>query len=198
MNYSIQFEFVNTPCMHVSARKKTLKHQLFCVSDGIVLFKIGKHEYAVEKGQYFWVPADCLVSITSLPMAKYSKIELSQRLTDPFVNQVGYVLEVPIIKNAIDLLENTGLDSDYKNILLQVIKYEVLRIEPKLTITTLSQQIAQGSTQISKENRMALKLREARKSILSGKNKTMIAKEVFSMNLEQFDQFCHVILGNKL
>ncbi|MDV7103434.1 AraC family ligand binding domain-containing protein [Vibrio sp. TH_r3] len=198
MNYSIQFEFVNTPYLSISARKKTLKHQLYCVFDGIVLFKIGKHEYAVGPGQYFWIPANCLVSITSLPMAKYSKVELSQRLIAPFVTIPGYVSEKPIIKNALDLLRDIDLDLDYRNVLLQVIKYELLHIEPKLTITKLSQEMTLGGAKISKENNMALKLREARKSILSGKNKTTVAKEIFSMNSEEFDQFCQIILGTKL
>lgn len=198
MNYSIQFELINNPFMSISARKKTLKHQLFYLSSGILLVKIGKHEYAVESGQYFWIPANCLVSITAFPLSKYSKVEISQRLNEPFATQAGYVSVHSIVTNAFELLAKTNLAADYKKVLLQVIKHEATNIKPKLTITDLSQSIAQCRSQISKENSMALKLREARKSILSGQNKSSIAQQAFNMDIDEFDVLCQAILGERL
>lgn len=64
MNYAIQSETRHYPYLEVSARKRALKHSLIRVEQGLLLFRLGKHEYAVEKGQTLWIPFDCLCGLT--------------------------------------------------------------------------------------------------------------------------------------
>ncbi len=53
MNYAIQSETRHYPYLEVSARKRALKHSLIRVEQGLLLFRLGKHEYAVEKVKRF-------------------------------------------------------------------------------------------------------------------------------------------------
>ena len=70
MNYATSFESKYYPFLLCTPRKKTLKHQLIRVTDGLVLIRLGKIEYAVEPGQEFWLPFDTLTSLTFTPQSE--------------------------------------------------------------------------------------------------------------------------------
>jgi len=202
MNYSIQFKNTDHPFLSISSRKKTLKHKLISVTKGIVLVKVGKNEYAVKTGHYFWIPADCLVSITVFPLSIVSQVEFSQRLPDPFEQKIGHVNVSSMVQNAFTLLEQSSTKKNYAQILLQVIRYELTNITPQLTMCTLSQQFNNWSPKndsgLDVEINLSLKLREARKNILSGMNPEHVAKTLFNLPLSQFNILCELGLGVKL
>ncbi|MDF4535615.1 AraC family transcriptional regulator, partial [Vibrio parahaemolyticus] len=80
MNYAIQSETRHYPYLEVSARKRALKHSLIRVEQGLLLFRLGKHEYAVEKGQTLWIPFDCLCGLTFFPDTHITPVDFSLRL----------------------------------------------------------------------------------------------------------------------
>lgn len=190
MNYSIQFENTNHHHIAVTPRKKALKHSLLTVTQGVVLIKIGKNEFAVESGQYFWIPADCLVSITFLAQSIVSTVTFSQRLSDPFTHSVGYVKTNDIAVNAFHLLSEVPSNVEYHKVLLEVVRHEVRNIQPKLTTNSLSQQfnswLPDNNAGLNAEVHLSLKLREARKRLLSGQKTEQVASEVFNLSTEEF------------
>lgn len=190
MNYSIQFENTTHSHITVTPRKKALKHSLLTVTQGIALIKVGKNEYAVESGQYFWVPADCLVSTTFLVHSSVSIVTFSQRLSDPFTNTVGYIEASDITVNTFKLLSTNSIDVEYQKILLEVVRHEMKTIQPKLTMNDLNQQfntwLPHNNSGLTAEIHLSLKLREARKRLLSGQKTEQVASSIFHTSCEDF------------
>jgi len=202
MNYSIQFENIAHPYITISSRRKTLKHSLMTVTKGTILIKVGKNEYAVEPGQYFWIPADCLVSTTFFALSTVSTIAFSQRLADSFTNKVGFVEASTITQNAFSLLAGSSLDNDYHQVLLQVVRHEVKNNKPQLLMSQLSQQFnawtPDNNTGLDAETHFSLKLREARKRVLSGKKPDQVALELFDVSQQEFSALCEFGFGASL
>lgn len=199
MNYSIEFTNVTHSFLTVSPRKKTLKNELFTSYAGNVLVKIGKKEYAVEQGQYFWIPANCLVSTTYLPGAAISSISFSQRLPDQFSTNVGYVNSNEIVIDSFNLLSKQTTDKEYSAVLQQVIRHEMRNTSVQLKMSALSQQFNNWSetnkADLSSEVNLLLLLREARKRILSGKKPEQVATELFGLSLDEFNSLYKSGLG---
>ncbi|MFC1235346.1 AraC family transcriptional regulator [Vibrio sp. F74] len=202
MNYSIQFENIAHPYITISSRRKTLKYSLMTVTQGTILIKVGKNEYAVEPGQYFWIPADCLVSTTFFPLSNVSTIAFSQRLADSFTNKVGFVEASDITENAFSLLMDSSLDNDYHQVLLQVVRHEVKNTKPQLLMNQLSQKFnawaPNNNAGLDAEIHFSLKLREARKRVLSGKKPEQVALELFDVSQQEFAGLCEFGFGASL
>ncbi|HDM8137099.1 AraC family transcriptional regulator [Vibrio harveyi] len=202
MNYAIEFHDANYPFLNVAARKKALKHSLLSVVEGLAIIKLGKHEYAIEPGQHFWIPQGCLSSLTFLPNTRVTRCDFSVRLTDAFAQQAGYV-KLPVLLSAlIEKLVMTKAHSEHQLDLLAVVKHEVLTLKPMLTSSALTDSINKWKpgceSQISIELCLVLTLREARKMKLSGKKQADIVAKLFNDNEEEYEQLCFLVFGEAL
>lgn len=208
MNYAIQSETCLFPYLESTSRKRAVKHSLIHVEHGLVLVKLGKHEYAIEPGQALWLPIDCLCSLTFFPETRVQRIDFSVRLRDQFPHQAGLIQHSELslaVLNRLRQLDNTGQNRDEVEVyphLLQVIKSEVQNFEPKLIDCALNQALARWSpadhTGISNEQHLALLVREAMKRRLSGGKEEQIVTELFSGNTGQYQQMCQIVLGKTL
>ncbi|MBR9788336.1 MAG: AraC family transcriptional regulator [Vibrionaceae bacterium] len=202
MNYAIEFHDTNYPFLNVTARKKALKHSLLSVIEGLVIIKLGKHEYAIEPGQFFWIPQGCLSSLTFLPNTRVHCCNFSVRLSDDFSQQAGFIKPSVLLKALLDKLSTVESRSDVQLDLLAVIKHEVGTISPTLASSTLSKAINQWKpgceVSISRELCLVLTLREARKMKLSGKKEADIVEALFAGNCEEYEQLCFLVFGEPL
>ncbi len=202
MNYAIEFHDTHYPFLTVTARKKTLKHSLLSVVEGLVIIKLGKHEYAIESGQYFWIPQGCLSSLTFLPNSRVHRCDFSVRLNDGFTQQAGFVKPSMLLKALVEKLATVEARSDIQLDLLAVIKHEVLTLSPILSSSALSKAINQWQPgcerTISRELCLVLTLRKARKMKLSGKKEAEIIDELFAGNREEYKQLCLLVFGEAL
>ncbi len=163
---------------------------------------MGKHEYAIEPGQHFWIPQGCLSSLTFLPNTRVTRCDFSVRLTDAFAQQAGYV-KLPVLLSAlIEKLVMTKARSEHQLDLLAVVKHEVLTLKPMLTSSALTDSINKWKpgceSQISIELCLVLTLREARKMKLSGKKQADIVAKLFNDNEEEYEQLCFLVFGEAL
>ncbi len=202
MNYSIQFETCSYPYLEVTPRKRTTKHSLIKVDNGMALFKLGKQEYAVEAGQAIWVPLECLCSVSFFPNTQISRVDFSVRLRDRFPHQAGFITLSDLSLALLTRLAKCQPNEEVYTHLLQVLKDEVKSVEPELIENALSQQLTQWNPNLSdactKEQHIVLLVREAMKRKLSGKKPQIIIDELFAGNTEQFEQMCHLVLGRNL
>jgi hypothetical protein len=202
MNYAIEFHDANYPFLNVTARKKALKHSLLTVVEGLAIIKLGKREYAIEPGQYFWIPQGCLSSLTFLPNTRVRRCDFSIRLAEGFSQQAGYIKPSVLLKALMDKLPSVEARSDIQLNLLAVVKHEVLTISATLSSSALSKAINQWQpgcdASISIELCLVLTLREARKMKLSGKKQAEIVAELFAGNSEEYEQLCFLVFGETL
>ncbi|MFV8456370.1 AraC family transcriptional regulator [Vibrio owensii] len=202
MNYAIEFHDANYPFLNVAARKKALKHSLLSVVEGLAIIKLGKHEYAIEPGQYFWIPQGCLSSLTFLPNTRVTRCDFSVRLTDAFAQQAGYVKPSALLSALIEKLVTTKARSEHQMDLLAVARHEVLTLKPMLTSSPLTDSINKWKpgcdSSISIELCLVLTLREARKMKLSGKKQADIVARLFNNNDEEYEQLCFLVFGEAL
>ncbi|MGP8306024.1 AraC family transcriptional regulator [Vibrio sp. YIC-376] len=202
MNYAIEFHDANYPFLNVAARKKALKHSLLSVVEGLAIIKLGKQEYAIEPGQYFWIPQGCLSSLTFLPNTRVHRCDFSVRLSDNFSHQAGFVKPSALLNALMYKLPSAETRSDIQLDLLAVVKHEVLTVRPTLSSSALSKAInlwkPECEVSISRELCLVLTLREARKMKLSGKKDTDIVEELFAGNSEEYEQLCFLVFGDAL
>ncbi|HDM8231559.1 TPA: AraC family transcriptional regulator [Vibrio campbellii] len=202
MNYAIEFHDANYPFLNVAARKKALKHSLLSVVEGLAIIKLGKHEYAIEPGQHFWIPQGCLSSLTFLPNTRVTRCDFSVRLADAFAQQAGYVKPSALLSALIEKLVMTKARSEHQLDLLAVVKHEVLALKPMLTSSALTDSINKWKpgcdSQVSIELCLVLTLREARKMKLSGKKQSDIVAKLFNNNEEEYEQLCFLVFGEAL
>jgi len=202
MNYAIEFHDAKYPFLDIAARKKALKHTLLSVVEGLAIIKLGRKEYAIEPGQYFWIPQGCLSSLTFLPNSRAYRCDFSVRLNDDFSQQAGFVKPSLLLKALVEKLAITAERSELHIDLLTVVRHEVLTLSPKLTHSTLTKAINQWvpgcDMHISKELCLVLTLREARKMKLSGKKEMQIVDTLFAGNMEEYEQLCFLVFGTVL
>ncbi len=202
MNYAIEFHDANYPFLNVTARKKALKHSLLTVVEGLVIIKLGKQEYAIEPGQFFWIPQGCLSSLTFLPGTRVNRCDFSVRLRDDFSKQAGFIKPSTLLRALLDSLSNVTAYSNIQLDMLSVVKHEVVTICPSLSTSKLSKAINQWEpgceASISRELYLVLTLREARKMKLSGKKETEIVDDLFAGNSEEYEQLCFLVFGEAL
>ncbi len=201
MNYAVQFEHIQNQYLAVSARKRSLKHSLITVRKGMLSVRLGRNEYVTEAGGHFWLPVDCLASLTVLPGTTYSKLDFSVRLTDTFPLQAGYVTLAAIAENSLALLESNTISDEYRQILFRLMRFEISNLSPELKLTPISQQVSRWTPQdrgsLSADIHLSLKLREARKRLLSGENHTKVSQQLFGVNSEQLERLFEHHFGIK-
>lgn len=169
------------------------------VHEGIVLIKIGKHEYALQANQSFWLPIDCLSSVTYFPGALTSEIHFSIRLPAIYSTQAGYVNHTSLTEAAIEKLRCSSVNTELQSYLLNVLKYECADLLPELSLNQFSQSFNRwrigNKTEISNEINMALTIREARKRLLSGTPVSLVIDELFSGSQSIFEQIWLAMFG---
>ncbi|WP_165313130.1 AraC family transcriptional regulator [Vibrio ziniensis] len=202
MNYAIQSEICSFPYLEVTPRKRATKHSLVKVNRGLALFKLGKQEYAIEAGCAIWIPIECLCSLTFLPNTHITRVDFSVRLRDEFPHQSGFIKLTELSSALLNRIQAVKTSDEVYPHLLQVLKDEVKKLEPKLVENDLTKQLSlyqpNQPDNLSKEHQVALLIREAMKRKLSGTKLQTIIDELFSGNAAQFEQMCQLVLGNSL
>ncbi|MDE1239327.1 hypothetical protein [Vibrio aestuarianus] len=201
MNYAIHFETLLQVNLVVTPRKKVIKHSLVRVTSGLALCKLGKHEYSIEAGQAFWIPLDCLCSLTFFPNTQIQRVDFSARLCVPFPHQAGYVTLSELSLAAIDKLNQCKQNDEIYTHLLQVLKLEIAQLQPKIELNRLSHDIStwqpHKESHLSAECQMVLRVREAQKRKLSGTKISQIISELFNDDMQQYHQLFSLVLGEK-
>lgn len=202
MNYSLQFNHSQYANLVITPRKRSLKHRLLRVNSGLVLIRIKQSEYALEKGDTFWIPFDCLTAYTLFPGSDLVSVDFSARLSDPFPAQAGYVELAPVSRAILDKLSEVACAEAHQNSMLQVVRQEVCELNSELRLTELSAQFSNWSptapSGLDADIQLALKMREARKLLLSGTKRPDVVDRLFSGSEEEFDRLSELLLGQKL
>lgn len=183
-------------------RRKSLKHILLKVTQGLALIKFGKTEYAIEAGQYVWIPFDSLIALTFFPNTQIQKIEVSSRVKAPFPKNGGYVALNDLATAILNRLSVLPQTRESQKKLLAVLIDELSTLRPELSESTLTTQLKQWSpstndTTLLAEQHLALKLREATKRIQSGAKRAQVITELFEGNELVYTQLEQAILGKK-
>lgn len=206
MNYAVNVEHNQTQQMKITPRKRNLKHTLLYVEQGLVLVRLGKIEYAVEAGQSWWLPLDCLTSLTYMPDTRYSQIDLSVRLQLDLSHQAGQVHLSPLAHEALLRLRDLQRNEPLFEPLSAILKYEATTFQPQLTESSLTSAILQWrptsetsdlstNQSLTAELLLALRIREAYKLEQSGQKPLAIAEQLFQGNTEQYQQLKQLLLG---
>ncbi len=202
MNYAIQSETYFFPYLEVTSRKRAPKHSLIRVESGLALFKLGKQEYAIEPNQAIWIPIDCLCSLSFFPNTTISRVDFSVRLRDQFPHQSGFIKLSNLSFALLERLKEEKPSEEVYPHLLQVLKDEVKKFEPKLIESPLTKKFANWqvnqSQSVSKEHHIVLLIREAMKRKLSGAKTEAIVSELFSNDSNQYEQMCQLVVGQTL
>ncbi|CAM4133425.1 MULTISPECIES: hypothetical protein [Vibrio] len=198
MHYAIQFEDKQFDYLSLTSRKPTLKHQLIYVVEGLVSVRLGKLEYAIDKGNFFWLPANCLSALSYFPNTRCKVVEASQRLTKPFPNKAGYVKASELVVALFDRLANVPDPSEHQQVLLSAMQYELLELNPNLQTTSLSHKLNQwdsSSKDLSIEYQMVMRVKEAEKLRLSGTKEADIAQRLFAGSEQSYQAARLAVLG---
>lgn len=200
MNHAIGFQSTHYQLLTITPRKKTLHNQLFRVESGKLLLKLGKNEYVYNAGDTFWLPFDCLSSLTVLPGSVLTTIKFSVRLHDNFPLQAGSVLLSPLATAILDRLQSND-NKTYEKELLQVLRQDAVAFRPKLQQDQESQMVSQWtphSNAMTGELALVLRLREARKLKLSGTSTEVICDKLFAGDIKQLQQLSLNLLGEPM
>ncbi len=202
MNYAVNVEQNKTDKLIITPRKRNQKFSLLSVTAGLVLIRLGKLEYAIEAGQAWWIPFDCLTSLTYLPETTYSKIDFSVRIPLSLPYQSGEVELTPLVRETITRVSEISRDNPIFDPLTAILKYEAARFRPRLIESRLSKTLSdwQGMTKrddplLTNELQLALQIREAHKQEQSGKKEQAVADTLFEGNLGQYRQLKQILLG---
>lgn len=202
MHYAIQVDSATTDYLQLTARKKSLKHVLLLVEQGMVLLKLGKHEYAARAKQALWIPCQCLHALTIFPQTRLTRIEFSARLRHNFPLQAGFVAPGTLCRAVLARLSETTPQMTVYSHLLGVLTDEVLHFQPELHENKFTHLLKQWQAQypqpvegISPEVHLILLLREAQKKMQSGVTAEHIADQFFDGQLMQLHQLRQSLLG---
>ncbi|KJY84584.1 AraC family transcriptional regulator [Vibrio galatheae] len=199
MHHAISFQSQNHQFLVCTPRKKSLKHKLINVKQGLVLVKLGKIEYAVQAGQSFWLPFDTLTSLTYTPDTLTNTVEVSSRVSARFPKQGGYVQFNELLTALLIRLEGLGDQRDQQIDLLNVVQSELTTLKPELKETQYTKQInqwqAKGESKLGSELKLVLRVREATKQMQSGKQRTVVVDDLFDGNDDLFSNLESAILG---
>ena len=199
MHYSISHQASNTPFLSITPRKKLIKHTLLAVECGLVLVRLGKNEYALTQGQVMWLPFDCLTSICCFPNTTLQAIDVSCRVSAALPKQAGYVKLNELSQALLNRMASMPDNHQEKVDLLNVMLKELGHYSPKLTLNDFSAKISHWqpnmNSDLPHEIQMVLRVREARKRLLSGQAKTQIIDDLFSGDCNAFDAIFHSVFG---
>ena len=199
MHYSISHQTTEFGFLSITPRKKLLKHLLLSVKEGLALVRLGKHEYAVEAGQVVWLPFDCLTSISYLPQTQVSVVEVSCRVQQSMPKQAGFVELNELATAVLNRLATMAQDHQLRQDLYRVLLSELTGLKPTLQQSSLSQQISMWSPEqastLASELQLALKVREARRRILSGIKEHDVIESLFTGSQAAYTVTLETICG---
>jgi len=199
MHYAISYQSEQNDFLICTPRRKSLKHKLICVRQGLVLVKLGKHEFAIEPNQLFWLPFDTLTSLTYTPNTIVDTIELSSRVSFPLPTQAGFVKANELVSALLNRLKDFAEQRDKQVDLLKVLKHELSEIIPTLKESKLSKQISQwrfdNESPLETELQLVLRVREANKQMQSGKKRPAVVEMLFDGNESLFAGLEKAVLG---
>ncbi|MFB9215732.1 AraC family transcriptional regulator [Vibrio sinaloensis] len=200
MHYAISHTTLEQEFLHITPRRKLLKHTLLHVKEGLVLVKLGKQEYAIEPGSSFWLPFNALCSLTYFPNSKVEKVDVSCRVTTQMPVQGGYVQLNELCQAIVTRLGDHTSNEQAKAELLAVLRTEFSSMAPKLHQSKLNALINQWhwdilDSALSREQQLVLKMREASKMMLSGKKRPQVIEQLFDGDEITFTQLEAVLLG---
>ncbi len=201
MHYAISHQSFEFPFLSTTPRKKVLKHSLICVKQGVMLVRLGKQEYAVEAGDDFWIPFDCLCALTFFPQTVIERVDFSVRLTNAFPSKAGYVEHTNLSTALIERLsKDTKMKDAVKDSMLDLVKHEVTNMQPLLLQTERSQQFTQWSpnddADLPKDELLVMTMREARKRLLSGTSEDAMIEELFDGRDEEYHLLKQIVFGS--
>ena len=200
MHHALDFTSTQIAYLNMTPRKPTLKHQLLCVDSGMVMVRLGKQEYAVDKGEMFWVPANCLTSLSYFPNTQVSTLAVSQRLRDAFPQQAGYVKPSSLLQSLLGKLATLKPEQKQHEVLLSAARYELAELKPKLINTRLTNSLndwQNKDSKLSAQTVLVLKVKEAEKMRLSGKKEQQIAEKWFAGETSAYQAASMAILGER-
>lgn len=203
MNYALEHHLNQHSFLSSTPRKKVLKNFLVTIHNGMALIKLGKKEYALKKGESFWIPFDCLTSITYMPETLASVVDFSVRLRDRFPSQSGFVELPNVTRSAIEKLATSNVSRQQQNALLEVIRFEMTEVKPELKLCRQSEQFSNWKPDhqmqgLPKEIHLALKVREAKKRLLSGSKREDVIEALFNGSEADFAHLSQLVLGKSL
>lgn len=202
MHHAISFQSELNDFLICTPRKKSLKHQLISVKQGLALVKLGKLEYAVEAGQSFWLPFDTLTSLTYTPNTIVNSVSVSSRVVAPFPKQGGYIQAEELLSALLNRLEFHNGHRGRQVDLLKVVQSELTTLKPELKETRYTKQInqwqADKESALSNELKLVLRVREANKQMQSGKKRPMVVESLFDGNDALLASLEQTILGREL
>ncbi|MCW8335695.1 AraC family transcriptional regulator [Vibrio paucivorans] len=199
MNYAIEHQYEQFNYLITTPRKKVIKYSLVRVIHGLVLVRLGKHEYTVEAGEAMWIPFDCLCSLSFFPGSKVQQVHFSARLTDSFPSQAGYVELNDLTVALLDRLATKTSSVEHSQDMLTVVRNEIGTLKPLLSLNLLSQAISSwqpdSDSSLARDVLMVLTVREAKKRIQSGQKKAVVIEQLFAGNAEECEQIALLVLG---
>lgn len=202
MHHAISFQSELNDFLICTPRKKSLKHQLISVKQGLVLVKLGKLEYAVEAGQSFWLPFDTLTSLTYTPNTITHSVSVSCRVRATFPKQGGYIQAGELLSALINRLEGLNGQHERQVDLLKVVQSELTTLKPELKETRYTKQINQWQvdkeSSLANELKLVLRVREANKQMQSGKKRPVVVDSLFDGNDALLTSLEQTILGQQI
>ncbi|MCG9677477.1 AraC family transcriptional regulator [Vibrio sp. Isolate24] len=201
MHYAISHDYRDFQYLTMTPRKKSIKHMLLKVEQGLTLLKLGKTEYAIEAGQAVWIPFDALCALTFFPQTQVQQIEVSSRVTSFLPKQGGFVTLNELTNALLNRLKVMEDRHDAKKNLLTVLQEELSSFKPQLKESELTQQINQWAPNIDSkllvEQQLVLNVREAYKRMQSGQSRHQVVAELFEGNEAMYSQIEKTIRGEK-
>ena len=206
MKQFIEFNtYQSQPSLRVSSRKRYSSTFFFMVKTGGILIHVGKKEYLVSCGQQFWIPSDCLHSVTILPNTHFYQIRVSIRATENLPQQVGYTVENSLVNSLCDTLKKTEEETLAYRHLLLVLNDQLKLLSPTLVNPLMINGIKNNeSTDIAAlvnisttELKACLLMREAVRLSRSGKKIDQIANQL-NMPIETLQELSKSLLSESL
>ncbi|MFN3016246.1 AraC family transcriptional regulator [Vibrio coralliilyticus] len=199
MHYAISHNKSDFQYLTMTPRKKSIKHMLLKVEQGLALMKLGKSEYAIEAGQTVWIPFDVLCALTFFPQSQVQQVEVSCRVTTSLPKQGGFVTLNELTNALLNRLKVMDETHDAQRDILTVLQAELSALKPQLKESRLTRLISQWSpntdSKLLAEQQLVLTVREAHKRMKSGKKREHIISDLFDNNEAMYSQIEHAILG---
>ncbi|MDC0611435.1 hypothetical protein OAP63_11905 [Vibrio sp.] len=191
MHYLIEVNQQKPGKLIVTGRKPSLKHSLILVQSGVVLCRLGKLEYAIQAGEAFWLPFDCLTSWTIFPNTDFIDITVSARTRTRLPNESGYVSRSEWLNQLIQKMVKTDRASNVYPSLSNVLLNSLSEIAPSLYQSAATKLISTWNPDNPIENKEIndiLLAREIFKLKQSGKKPQMIADQLLNGSLTTLEK----------
>jgi len=109
MPYPIEYLYQRSPHLVLPQRQREPYAQLLHLYGGSALLRLGKQQWLLSKGSSFWLPAECLYSLTRLAGAELCRVRCSVRVSPSLPQAAGFLTDAPLLAPLLDSLRD---DSD--------------------------------------------------------------------------------------